>query len=271
MYDWQSQSCINQAVSPNPQNRGVVAMRVDVMAGQSCGSPPCNVPPVMWPVNGSNQITNQYQDVDSRVTGSVYGNSVPAWGPTQEGSTTLQFKNVIGVTNCSMTPAEKIQTFAVHVMACKPEWFTDASPGAPGTINYHGPASGTIIIRIPSAAFEDARGPAAAAAADWATALGRTINVEPGYGTCTVNDPLCIGFLNDHGTRIGDLPGTCASFDTASYNPSTGVWTGTTNVRFENQWTGGHADNLRETIAHELGHYFGLWNRSGSVLSLVEK
>ena len=42
------------------------------------------------------------------------------------------------------------------------------------------------------------------------------------------------------------------------------MWEGSTSVRFEPKWTGGHPSNLRETIAHELGHYFGLWNRDDS-------
>lgn len=143
----------------------------------------------------------------------------------------------------------------MHAMACKPEWFTGGTP----TVNFHGPPMGDIKILIPSAAFEDARVAAEQAAADWASALGRTITVQAGYGTCGSTDPLCIGFKNDHGSLPTDTG--CASFGTASYNPTTGEWTESTNIRFEPNWTGGHQQNLRLTIAHELGHYFGLFNR----------
>jgi hypothetical protein len=249
-------TCVNQNVSPNPENRGVFTMRADVMAGQSCTSPPCNISPVMYPVDASNQWTDQNQDVDSRVSGSVYNNSVPIWRPLQTGSTTLRFRNGIDQTVCSMTPTEKIDTWVVHVLDCKPEWFTGGTP----TVNFHGPSTGEIKIVIPSAAFESARGPAEQAAADWATGLGRTVTVPSGYTTCTSTDPLCIQLKDDHGTLPEDPEG-CASFGTATYNTTTGEWAGSTSVRFEPNWTGGHADNLRKTIAHELGHYFGLQNR----------
>jgi hypothetical protein len=84
----------------------------------------------------------------------------------------------------------------MHALACKPAWYTDDPP----TINYHGPPTGTIVIAIPSAAFEGARGPAELAAQDWADGLGRTIVVQSGYTTCTSTDPRCIQLKNDHGT-----------------------------------------------------------------------
>jgi NAD(P)-dependent dehydrogenase (short-subunit alcohol dehydrogenase family) len=125
------------------------------------------------------------------------------------------------------------------------------------------PSNGNIVIRVPSAAFEDARIPAEGAAADWAKALNRNVSVAPGYSTCNPTDPLCIDIKNDHGTQPGD-PAGCASLGTNTYDPTTGVWGGSTSVRFEPNWTGGDPLNLRETIAHELGHYFGLFDRGHS-------
>ena len=86
-YDGVSQQCIFASeVTPNPQNRGIVSMRADVMTGPGCSFPPCNIPPIMWPVDGNNQVTNQHQDVDSRASGSDYNDAVPIWIPVYTGT-----------------------------------------------------------------------------------------------------------------------------------------------------------------------------------------
>ena len=116
---------------------------------------------------------------------------------------------------------------------------------------------GDITIRVPPA-FALAAGPAEAAAKEWSARLGRKIVVEPN-STCDPKDPRCIGFMADHGTLPNDPPG-CASLKTASPD-STGAWTAGTAIRFIPNWNPQppagppHADNLRHTIAHELGHY----------------
>jgi hypothetical protein len=196
------------------------------------------------------------QHVDTTVPTGTSSTGV-SWSASQLGTHVITSNTGWNQTPCNLNPATfaSDHSFTAHSMVCKPEWYTGGTPA----VNYHAPPSGEIKIVIPSAAFEDARGPAEQAAADWGAALGRTITVQPGYATCVASDPLCIGFLDDHGTRQNDPPG-CASFDPATY-ATNGEWRGTTNIRFEPNWTGGHSDNLQHTIAHELGHYFGLWNR----------
>lgn len=196
------------------------------------------------------------QQWDSRVPGQTTPEG-RNWNPYSTlGEAKFRFTETINTTACNILPSSKVIERTAYVLACKPEWFTGGTP----TVNFHGPPSGDIKIVVPSPDFEEARGPAAAAAADWAQALGRNISVQPGYNSCASDDPLCIQLKNDHGTQPGDPPG-CASLGTATYNPTTGVWAGSTSVRFLPNWTGGHPDNLRKTVAHELGHYFGLWNR----------
>jgi hypothetical protein len=180
------------------------------------------------------------------------------WSTSILGTQLFGSDTIAHPTSCNfVTPVSRDLT--MHVLDCKPEWFLGGTPPNP-TVNFHGPSSGEIKIAIPSSAFEAARVPAEQAAADWATALGRTVTVQAGYTTCTSTDPLCIQLKDDQGTQPDDPEG-CASLGTATYDPSTGVWQGSTSVRFEPNWTGGHPDNLRHTIAHELGHYFGLFNR----------
>ena len=103
-------------------------------------------------------------------------------------------------------------------------------------------------------------------ASDWASRRGRTVRAE--LGTCGSDDPRCIGFKADHGTLPDDPPG-CASLQTATYNPNTGEWGGSTAVRLIPGWatTGYDSKNIQGTIAHEVGHYFGLWNRLDSTCS----
>jgi hypothetical protein len=195
------------------------------------------------------------QQWDSRVPGQA---SPPGrgWSTSTLGEATLRFTEFIFTTTCNILPSSKVVERTAYVLECKPEWFTGGTP----PVNFHGPQTGNIKIVLPSAAFENARASAEAAAAAWAKGLGRNISVQPGYQTCESNDSLCIQLKNDHGTQPGDPVG-CASLGTATYNPTTGVWAGSTSVRFEPNWTGGHPDNLTRTIAHELGHYCGLWNR----------
>ncbi|HXG89849.1 MAG TPA: hypothetical protein VNJ02_16085 [Vicinamibacterales bacterium] len=173
------------------------------------------------------------------------------------------FQSVLDSTSCNIQPTQSaLIERSVVSMACKPEWFT--GPG--DVVNFH-PPTGQIVIAVPSE-FADAVEPARAAAADWQVALGRTVTVVEN-SECAPNDPLCVGLRNDHGTLPGDPVG-CASLGTATYNATTGTWGGSTAVRFEPNWTGGHADNLRKTIAHELGHYFGLANRLDATCGLDE-
>ena len=144
------------------------------------------------------------------------------------GARTFTSQTNVVATPCGLSPTSFPQdyTLTVEVLDCKPEWFTGGVP----LVNFHAPPSGAIIIAIPSAAFEDARGPAEAAAADWATGLGRQITVHAGYTTCSPTDGLCVEIKNDHGTKEGDPPG-CASFGTATYDAD-GAWQGSTSVRF---------------------------------------
>jgi hypothetical protein len=196
---------------------------------------------------GGNGYSN---DFDTRVPNDTTG----PWGTRldEPGEWQFLFKSVTFPTECSFPTESAVVSRTVHVMTCRPRWFTPAD----NSINYHGPATGDVVIGVPPG-FTNAIGPAQAAAADWQAALGRPVYVLTNH-TCSVNDPLCIGFTNDHGTRDGDEG--CASLDTASFTGA-GVWTGATAVRFEPDWTGAHPEALRRLIAHEMGHYFGLGNR----------
>lgn len=211
---------------------------------------------------GAIAASTNVQFLDTAVPTGTASTGIP-WSPTVVGEHTITSITGWNPTPCNLDPTTftSDQPFTVHVMACKPEWFTGGTP----TVNFQAPATGGITIVIPSG-FEDARGPAEQAAADWSAALGRNVTVQAGYGTCAAGDPLCIQLKDDHGTLPGD-PAGCASFGTATYDPSTGAWQGSTSVRFELNWKGGHPDNLRRTIAHELGHYFGLANRLHSSCS----
>jgi hypothetical protein len=201
------------------------------------------------PVQPNNFFNIQTLDTRNQTGTASTGLSVQF---LDEGSYSFKSDTPLGVTSCSFSPSNREALFTVNVLECKPEWYVNVA----GTLNYHGPATGPIVIAVPPG-FSGALGAAKAAASDWAAALGRDITaVET---TCTAGDELCIELDDDHGT-VEDDPEGCASLGPASYDTN-GVWTGRTRVRFEPNWKGAHADSLRWTIAHELGHYFGLWNR----------
>jgi hypothetical protein len=123
--------------------------------------------------------------------------------------------------------------------------------------NLHAP-SGTMFLAIP-AAFMGLLSSAQAAADSWEAVLGREIQIVENAG-CSPENANCISFKNDHGTLPGDSG--CASLATASPSPS-GAWNGTTSIRLVPDWAsrGAHPGNLQNLIAHELGHYFGLYDR----------
>jgi hypothetical protein len=178
------------------------------------------------------------------------------WGSTTEGTHTITTATSHNATACTFPspPPGTPNPYTLHVMHCKPEWYTYLDPAK----NLRAPSSGPITIRIPSINYEDARAAATAAAAAWSAALNRSITVEAGYGTCDAGNPLCIGFSNDYGTLPDDPPG-CAGFQGSSPNASTGVWLGAGTVRLLPKRSG-DATRFQRTVAHELGHYFGLWN-----------
>ena len=188
---------------------------------------------------------------DSRTPGNGSSGSLNEYGLSQQGQYQLGFQTNAIATGCNFPTDSPITWKPVNVLSCKPAWFVDPS----NAINYHAPL-GNITIKVP-AGFGLAQAPAEAAAAAWSAALGRTIVVQAD-STCPQTDPLCVDLKADHGTLDGDTG--CASLGTASYNPA-GEWTGSTAVRFMPDWSGAHPDKLQRLIAHELGHYFGLYNR----------
>jgi hypothetical protein len=171
--------------------------------------------------------------------------------PTQEGQYLFSFQSQTGATNCTDPTTSNTIVKRINVTQCKPTWFVNPD----NTINYHAPL-GDITIAVP-VGYGAAQAPAEAAAAAWSTALGRSITVKAN-STCSAGDPLCVQLKNDHGSD--ELDTGCASQGTASYN-SAGEWIGATSIRFMPDWSGAHPDVLQRIIAHELGHYFGLFNR----------
>jgi hypothetical protein len=137
--------------------------------------------------------------------------------------------------------------------------------GGTGPVNFHAPASGDIVIAIPLnfPGASTAEPILQQIASDWSAATLRNISVQTDT-TCALGDALCVELDDDHGTNPNDQG--CASLGPPepgySYNPSTGVFQGRARIRLEPNWStsGVHADRLRKVMAHELGHYFGLYN-----------
>lgn len=197
------------------------------------------------------------QSIDSRVTGSTNG-PFP-FLLSAEGAHDFRHYVLTTPTVCSIQPTTHQETHRqVNVISCKPEWWyqQDAQGNfIPGSPNYQ-PPPGPITINIPPG-FEDAEAAVRAAAAAWATATGRVINVNMN-ATCSGGSGSCVTIKADHGTLPGDEG--CASLGTSSPSP-TGEWTDTMSVRLEPGWATASSSRLQRLIAHELGHYFGLWNR----------
>jgi hypothetical protein len=210
------------------------------------------------------KLTNQFgggtvylQSIDSSVPGSTNGPFL--FWLTAEGVHDFRESVATAPTACSIQPTNHSESHRpVNVMECKPEWFTrQDSQGnpIPGSANYHAPP-GPITIIIP-AGFEAAEAAARAAAAAWAAALNIVINVNMG-GTCSIGSGTCVTMSGDHGTLPTDIG--CASFRGAG-STSDGTWNDTGTIRLMSTWQDAHPNRLQHTIAHELGHYFGLWNR----------
>lgn len=200
------------------------------------------------------------QSIDSRVAGSTNG-PFP-FILNLEGSHEFHHKVVTNPTQCNIQPTtthpETVRS--VNVLSCLPEWWyaQDANGNfIPGGNNYQAPP-GPITIAIPPQFTPILESIIRAAAADWASLLGRTITVNAN-ATCPANTGSCVTVRADHGTLPGDTG--CASLGTSSPDPN-GAWTNTMAIRLAPTiWSGANTERLRRMIAHELGHYFGLWNR----------
>lgn len=104
--------------------------------------------------NPSNDPTIQNYDTETSTNTTSAGAS---WLTLSEGQFLYTSLTNALATPCNLEPTQfpHDQPVTMHAMACKPEWFTGGSP----TVNFHGPPTGTVTIVVPSAAFEDARGP----------------------------------------------------------------------------------------------------------------
>jgi hypothetical protein len=231
-----------QTLFSTPRNIQSIWLSCYKPDGTTCGNVPMSF--IGQPPNG--------QTMDSQIPGTTTGPIAQIIN--MEGLWRFRDWVVSSSTPCNIQPLTHPEVILnVNAMYCKPEWFTG------GGINYHAPPTGDIVIRVPSI-MKNAFGPAEQAAASWSTTLNRNVSVVLNDTPCPAGNPLCVGMNDDHGTLPNDPEG-CASLGTASYTP-TGVWTGTTTVRLSPNWTSGHPQRVQRTIAHELGHYFGLWNRT---------
>jgi hypothetical protein len=86
-------------------------------------------------------------------TGTNTSSQAPEWYSYTEGTHTITSSTGALPTGCNFSQPIAGTPITVHVMQCKPEWFLGGEPGNP-IVNFHGPASGDIKIRIPSSAFE---------------------------------------------------------------------------------------------------------------------
>ena len=119
------------------------------------------------------------------------------------------------------------------------------------------PPSGPITISL-KAEMESIKPIVEAAAQSWQTALGITINVQI-EGTCTGG--RCV-YIDD--TYVSPPPPNagCAEFAGGSPNPDApSEWNTSSTIRMSLDWQNAHSARNQRTVAHELGHYFGLFNR----------
>jgi hypothetical protein len=203
------------------------------------------------------------QQLDTTVLGSTNGPFLES--ASIQGSHTFRWFVETLYTVCNIElRIHPVETITFNALDCKPNWWIEQNPDGtfvPGSFNYQAPP-GMITIAVPPG-FDPADQPARDAAAAWGKALGRTITVASN-STCSPSlGGLCVGMKEDHGTLPGD-PAGCASLGTSSPDPSTGAWTGTMYVRFSPGWKSAHPTRIQWTIAHELGHYFGLFNQEHS-------
>ena len=190
--------------------------------------------------------------MDSTVPTGTLTNGVTWSAGLAEMERTITSNTSWSATVCGFSPASfASEPFKVNVMACKPEWYVEGTP----EVNFRAPATGTVKIVIPNG-LEPLRGPAEDAAADWEAALGRDVEVQSGWGSCTATDPLCVELADDYPFNTDG----CAEFDMTSADQN-GIFTGSSTIRLRADWVNAHVDVLRRKVAHELGHYFGLGNR----------
>ena len=170
----------------------------------------------------------------------------------------------IGPQYCNMGATyNEHEPFIMHATQCQPVWWM---LGSSPSVNVHVPAT-ALSLYVPSDMWDklaaDATKPARLAAAAWESALsskGISITV---VDTDCGSGPECIKLTT------GTPPGSdCAEVQPASVDYSggtgTGVTTGHSVMTLRTGYEGIADARLQRTIAHELGHLFGLNHYSGS-------
>jgi hypothetical protein len=220
------------------QDRGVYAVTATIASGTPNGPYGRS----MYPADGANQQI-VVQDFDTRVDPVVTPPGLATWTPLAEGTTTMNFKGVIYVTNCNLTPGEFYASpMTVHVVKCAPK-FKSNSQGVPIHLDAGSPPvyiyiSGSLGSRLTDAIRQ--------AIVDW-NAANPNIELQETSSACSGGH--CIN------TQLGSVPsGTCAASQIQNVD---GVITGST-MTFPTAAQTWNANFLRMLVNHELGHHFGL-------------
>jgi hypothetical protein len=89
-------------------------------------------------------------------------------------------------------------------------------------------------------------------------ALGRTISVLPNT-ECAPTEALCVNVSEDYGEAEGETD--CGVLAPPAGYTSDGTFTTPPKIRVRPEWVDSDYDRLARIFAHELTHYFGIWNR----------
>jgi Matrixin len=163
-------------------------------------------------------------------------------------------------TPCQIQPQTfpQEQSITMNAVACEPKWHL---AGNPPVVSHVAPT--TIQLYIPSDMWSrmvgsntPADGPAALAVNDWNTQAESTGVAVVIVDTDCGSGGGCVKIVATDKT-LEELMG-CAAITPTSINLSTGEWQADASLELAESWESASDERLQRTVAHELGHAFGL-------------
>ena len=176
-------------------------------------------------------------------------------GLYQLGTYHLQFQTVSDPTECSFPTMSNIVNRTINVVACEPQWMTNAY----GNYGHQAPPTPPNKVQVYlDSTLSSASTALSNAINDWNSHIAST-----GVAFDKVTSP-CSGSSCVVVQSVAGLPSGSCGFTPPMATNIDGSFTSTTYLQLDNTWGTWSTASLQRTFAHELGHHLGLLGYSST-------